>query len=405
MMVFLAAGPVLGQDEAHRGDYISLKLAVMGPGDELYFWWGHIALVIEDAATGRDYFYDWGVFSFDNDHFFTNFALGRLVYSCAVSWAEGSYAHYQWANRDVTLYTLDLPAETKDEIRRFAENNVQPENRDYFYHHFRDNCSTRIRDILDAAIEGQFKAAFGEAPGRYTLREHIRRHMWFNPFFDWFLNFLMGRGIDQPIKVWDELFLPGEMGSRILDFSYTGAGGLTRPLVSSVESRSRAAGRPAILDEPLPAGRWELAAGCVLSIIMACFLILRQRRPGPGRAALGIGQSLLGLFFGGCGLVLFFMSFFTNHDYTYHNANLLYVNPLLLAAVPLGIILARGGPRAARADRLLQWLWTYVFLAGLITQALNLIPALWQGNLATAALVLPWSLLLSLIPRWLSRKR
>jgi hypothetical protein len=62
----------------------------MGPGDELYFWWGHIALIIEDSVTSRSRFYDYGIFSFQNDNFFSNFAFGRLLYSCGSSSTENS---------------------------------------------------------------------------------------------------------------------------------------------------------------------------------------------------------------------------------------------------------------------------------------------------------------------------
>jgi hypothetical protein len=368
----------------------------MGPGDELYFWWGHIALVIEDGITGESRFYDYGIFSFDTENFFVNFALGRLLYHCGVSRTELSYNAYKRTNRDITVYTLDLPGAVKEEVRAFAEWNVLPENRNYYYHHFRDNCATRIRDIIDRATAGQFKAAFGEAPGRYTLRQHVRRHTWFSPFFDWLLNFLMGQDIDVPLTVWGEMFLPREIGDRIETFSFRDPSGGERKLVSSVEVLNRAVNRPAVLDAPRRQWPRELALGLGIAALMGGFFFLGKKRPRGGRALLGISQSLLGLFFGAAGLVLFFMTFFTDHDYTYHNINIIYINPLLLAAVPLGIILAasKHAPRRARAGRLLQYLWTYVFFGGLLTMAIKLLPGFYQQNQVTQALVLPIALAL-----------
>ena len=111
---------------------------------------------------------------------------------------------------------------------------------------------------------------------------------------------------------------------------------------------------------------------------------------------LGLYQAGLGLFFGGVGLVLFFMTFFTNHDYTYHNANLIFVNPLLLAALPLGIRYAMGGDPKKQffRDRLLGSLWTYVFLAGILTMVMKLFPGFYQQNQPTQALVLPFAFVL-----------
>jgi hypothetical protein len=380
---------------ANRGDYLTLKVAVMGPGDELYLWWGHIGLIIEDALSGESRFYDWGVFSFENKNFFLNFAFGRLLYSCAVSTAEYNINRNIRTNRDITVYTLDLPSEKKLEIFRFAENNVLPENRDYWYHHFKDNCATRIRDIVDMATSGAFKARYGDAPGRLTLRGHVRRHTWFSPFWDWILNFWMGRGIEEPVTVWDEMFLPSEIGKRISDFSYTDSSGTERFLVSSVEALNRSNGRPPVIETPKASWPEGLAVGVALAAVAAILRVLGKKNRPLGKI-FGIYQAVLGLFFGAAGFILFFMMFFTNHDYTYRNANIIFVNPLLLAAVPLGLILAFTGNEKKRriCGALLTILWAYVFLGGLAAAALNAVPGFYQQNQTTFALVLPLAFVL-----------
>jgi hypothetical protein len=398
--VLLSAQEQAVPQDGSRGDRLTLKIAVMGPGTELYFWWGHIALIIEDDSTGRASFYDYGIFDFEQDHFFVNFARGRLLYRCGVSDAEHNIDRYLRTNRDVTLYTLDLPAEKKAEIRRFVDNNVRPENRDYYYHHFDDNCATRIRDLIDMAVDGQFKDRFGEAPGRYTLRQHVRRHTWFSPFSDWLLNFLMGQGIDRPITVWKEMFLPQEIADRIREFRYVDNEGRERNLVSNVEVINTAKNRPAVLAVPRRQWPRELLVGLVIAGILATMLGLRSAPIS--RRLLGISQSLLGLFFGLFGGVLFYMTFFSNHDYTYHNSNILYINPLLLAMVPLGMTLAFGKDAKRRivAEQLLRGFWTYVFFGCILSMLIKLFPGFYQQNQVTQALVLPFALVLSFIPEW-----
>ena len=402
LLLAVSAGAFAGEGEG-RGNYLTLKIAVMGPGDELYFWWGHIALIIEDAASGESRFYDYGLFSFENDSFFTNFAFGRLLYSSGVSPTERNLNVYRRTNRDITVYTLDVPAAVREEIRRFADWNVLPENRDYYYHHFRDNCATRIRDIIDLAVDGQLKSRFEAAPGRYTLRQHVRRHTWFNPFFDWILNFWMGQDIDTPITIWEEMFLPQEIGAHIQDFTYRDAAGIERKLVRSVEVLNRAVNRPQVLDAPRRQWPWELALGVLIAALLVLCAGLRRRDGRIGRAGQwlwGLSQGVIGLFFGAAGTLLFFLSFFTNHDYAYHNSNVLFVNPLLLAALPLGILTARG---KALPERLLRLLWTYVLFGGLLTMAIKLLPGFWQQNQVTQALVLPFALAVSAVPGWIGR--
>jgi hypothetical protein len=410
-LCFLATGTVLfaqagdPADGYPADDPLVIKLAVIGPGDELYFWWGHIGLIIEDYEKGSARFYDWGVFSFENENFFVNFAFGRLLYSCMVTSIEWNLGNYLTTNRDITLYTLDLPTSAKEELAAFAEWNVRPENKNYFYHHFRDNCATRVRDILDTAVEGQFKVRYGQAPGRYTLRQHVRRHTYFNPFFDWILNFWMGQDIDTPITVWEEMFLPAEIGARAAEFSYTGSDGIERKLVRSVEVLNTALGRPPILDAPRRQWPRELVLGLVAAFALGLLLVLRNRDSRAAELMWALGQGALGFFFGAAGLVLFFMTFFTNHDYTYHNINIIFINPLLLAALPLGIIFVKTDyfDKKAKLELAIKILWSYVFVFGLLSLLLRLLPFFRQQNQVTLALVLPFAAVLSLLPDLVKR--
>jgi hypothetical protein len=379
-----------GNIQSGRGDALTLKIAVIGPGDELYFWWGHIGLIVEDRISGTSRFFDWGVFSFENENFFLNFAFGRLIYTCAVSQAQSDFNNFIRTNRDITLYTLDLPGDRKEAVLRFAENNMLPENRDYAYHHFRDNCATRIRDILDLALDGRFRADFINESGRFTLRQHVRRHTWFNPFLDWILNFWMGQDIDKPITVWDDMFLPSEIGMRIKDYRYKDTYGNERNLVSHVEIMNKSVGRHAVLDVPRKQWPRELFASLVFSALLV-FVYLFWSRKSYIKIFLGLVQSFLGLFFGVAGSLLFFLTFFTDHDYTYHNSNVFFVNPLFLAAIPLGIIFAftRNEKKRFVAALLSRVFWTYILLGGFLTMAIKLSPAFYQQNQVTQALVLP----------------
>jgi len=372
------------------GDDLILKIALIGPGDELYFWWGHIGLVIEDRLTGQARFYDWGVFSFENENFFLNFAFGRLNYSCAVSYADSNYDIYISTNRDITLYTLDLPPEKKEAILYQAENNVLPENRDYSYHHFKDNCATRIRDVLDMALDGQLSEEFKKTPGRFNLRQHIRRHTWAHPFFDWLLNFWMSKDIEKPISVWDEMFLPSEIALRIDDFRYIDPNGASRLLVSSVDTINTSTGRPAVLKAPKSLWPGALLVSLIFSEILLILYLLWGKKKS-FRSLLGTTSIFLGLFFGIAGSMLLFLMFFTDHDYTYHNINIFFVNPLFLSLVPLGFILAFSNSEKKRfvASRLIRYFWLITLLGSLLVMALKFNPAFVQENQTTLALVMP----------------
>jgi hypothetical protein len=299
--------------------------------------------------------------------------------------------------------------EKKEEIRRYAEWTVLPENKDYFYHHFKDNCATRIRDIIDMATDGQFKAKYENTPGRFTLRQHVRRHTWFNSFFDWLLNFLMGQNIDTPITVWDEMFLPSEIAVRLQEFTYMDSKGNAQKLFESVDNMeivNRAVNRPIVLEKPRLQWPRELIAGCFVALIIVMLTLLKSiKKSRAAHYGWAIFQTALGFFFGIAGSVLFFMTFFTNHDYTYRNINVLFVNPLLLCVVPFGILcctkFSKGN--SDKWVRRIKTAWSCVLGLGIISIIFNAL-FLGQQNKVDLALILPIAVALSWLPDLVIRK-
>ncbi|GHU39007.1 hypothetical protein FACS1894190_01980 [Spirochaetia bacterium] len=386
------------QETKNRYDYITIKIAVIGPGNELYFWWGHFGLIIEDKLTGTSRFYDYGVFSFEKENFFTNFAMGRLWFSSVVSSTNNVISHYIADNRDVTIYTLNLTSDQKAEIVRVAERNITPEYKDYLYNHFSDNCVTRITNLIDDAVDGQFYEMANNTPGRFTLRQHVRRHSYFDPFGDWLINFLMGQGIDTLTTVKQEMFLPSEAGIQINNFSYIDKTGQKQPLVSNVEIIYTSKDRPPVL--PSPRENWPagLILGISIALIFTVFIFLKNIKTVNRLFGLSIG--IFGLFFGFMGTAAFFMSLFTDHDYTWHNLNVIFVNPLFFAAVPLGIIIAFTKKEQKRllCEKLLKIFMTCILLGGILTMVLKLLPMFYQDNKVTLALLLPIAFVLSYVP-------
>ena len=400
------SAPTLHDPPTGRGEDLTIRIAVFGPGTELYFWWGHIAMIIDDAATGRSYIYDYGLFFIEGPGFFTNFALGRLIFSTGSLPTWVSFDSYTNANRDIIVYTLDIPPEKREMVLRQAEWDVLPENRDYLYHHFRHNCVTPLLYIIDMATGGQFRERFANEPGRFTLRQHVRRHTWHSPIIDWALNFWMGQGIDLPITAWDEMFLPSEAGRNIADFEFVDPDGVTRRLVSDREEVFMSSGRPEVLEVPLTQWPRQLAFSLVLSLFLGgLFFIQARKSPAFGQVALGICHSLFGLVFGGAGLMLFFLANFTEHDYTFYNANILFANPLLLALIPLGIryAIADNYHKRLHPELWIRVLWLLVVLGIFASMLIKLSPRFWQDNLTDQMLMLPIALVLSLEPLGLRR--
>jgi hypothetical protein len=397
LLLALITTALHGQTDSPRRpvDDLVFKVAVYGPSDDIFIWWGHAALIVENTRWNYSRVFDWGIFSYPSENFLWDFLHDRISYKCTVE--PLNLQMYIDEDRDITIYTLDLEAEKKERILEYAETNVLPENCYYDYHEFRDNCSTRIRDIIDIGTGGQLKSWALNTSGRFTTRQHIRRFTWFRPFSDWVLDFLMGRDRDAPASLWDEMFLPVEVGRSMVDFIYIDSAGAERRLVKSVELMNASKQRPPVLNGPLRRWPGDLLLGLLPAALAEGLRRLRKIRPRAGRILWGIYHSALGLVLGAGGCVLVFAWFFMKNDYIQQNINLLFINPLALATAPLGILTAAGGAEKLRPERGLQILWTCTAAAGILTQLLRILSVFPQQNQSMAAVILPTAVLLSCI--------
>jgi hypothetical protein len=160
-----------------------------------------------------------------------NFAMGRLIFWVAAWNTEGALNYYQSLDRTIRMQILDLSPERRLELARFLDHNILPENREYLYDHYNDNCSTRIRDLIDKMVDGQFAQSCAQA-GRMTLRQHTRRHTHQHFWMDLLLMFLMNDTIDKPVTRWQEMFLPTELERNVQSLTLTDSSNVHRKLVA-----------------------------------------------------------------------------------------------------------------------------------------------------------------------------
>ncbi len=343
-----------GQGES-EGDDLVVSLATFSPGDEVAQWFGHTALVVEDRRHNESRMYNFGMFTLDDEALLKHFAMGRLWFWVAATPVQGTIRQYIEEDRDVRFVELNLPPDRRLGLAEALADNVRPENRDYLYHHYDDNCSTRIRDLIDEAVDGQFEETYTQTPGRLTLREHTRRHSVHLPPMDWLLMFLMNGSIDHPITVWEEMFLPEELERAVLDFSWVDDEGEERALSLREHELYRAEDREPVPEEANRHWHWWLLLGLGLGAMGVVIGMVGRRGPGRRRRiGYGLYHLGVGLMLGLPGLVLGTMAVITDHDVTYWNQNLFWANPLTLLVVVAAVMVMRG---SVRGRRLLLWLW------------------------------------------------
>ncbi len=364
---------------------LQIQLVTIAPGDELYTWWGHSAIIVTDTRLGESRFYNYGLFSFETENFFSNFAMGRLWFEVGDMPTMPALHAYKLRNRTIIIQTLNMPPEKRAEISRFVEINILPENRRYLYDHYYDNCSTRIRDILNEASYGALYERTDVLTDT-TFRRITRRFSGRHFFADTLLMFLMGQSIDERITVWETMFLPTELLEAIDTLMIETPGGEIEPFVRERVIWNRATGRkpiPEIARSGVP-----LALSCGGGVFLAIALIwyVVRRKPAARRVVFGIASCLAGFFIGLPGVTLLLMSVFTDHSVTYWNENLFLANPLTFLAFPLGIFTISG---FQRIGKITAWLWIVLAAVGVLYIALKPLPFLTQNNWQIIALIVP----------------
>ena len=174
----------------------SVSLLTCGSGTELYTLFGHTALRIKDDSLGFDRVYNYGTFNFQEKGFYWKFLRGKLFYYLSVAHFTQFMELYYAEERAVTEQILQLDPEEATRIFLLVENNLKPENRAYLYDFIRDNCTTRIRDLLISAHQ----ADAGHSSDSFTTaRMHLRKALQPFPYNRLGIDLLLGARTDQPI--------------------------------------------------------------------------------------------------------------------------------------------------------------------------------------------------------------
>ena len=369
-------------------DDIAITLVTFSPGDTLVEWWGHTSFVVEDKRLKHQRLYNFGMFGpkeGDTVGFVKDFAKGRLIFWVADDSVSATFGFYkQYLNRDVRLQELDLLPDEAMQIGKSLGTNVLPENRFYRYHHYNDNCSTRPRDIIDAAIGGQLKAATA-GPSRMTLRQHTLRYSMVNPPMSLILDFLQADSLDKPITQQQDAYLPDELEVQLQTLQVKRADGSVRPLVKKQWNwfKSNRAPPPAVAPNWIP---WELLVGLLLAGL--AHLLGHWGRDGKKlpRVLLGLYTALLGCVLGVLGLALGFLMSLTDHDVTFGNENIFQANPVSFLLLPLGVMLMWGAKRAAKWNRAV---WALLAVISVLGVLIKVLPSADQANGNILAILVP----------------
>ena len=309
-------------------DNAQISLLTSSPYEgEVFTLYGHTALRVQDRESGIDYVFNYGIFSFSKPNFIYRFAKGETDYMLGAMKYDDYIVEYQMRGSSVTEQVLNFLPEEKRAIWSALLENYKPENREYRYNFFFDNCATRPALLIEKSVKG--KIDYTWTPPEKSFRDIINYCTRNHPWLTFGCDLALGSPTDRLITPHEMFFLPEYLKEGMADAVIVAADGSTRPLVSATHVS------PAEPNEEISA-EWltPLVCALVLLLIVATLTLLEWKTK---RYYAGL-DALLFLMAGIGGCVLFFLAFLSEHPCTSPNWTLLWMHPLQLLVVIFSLV-------------------------------------------------------------------
>jgi hypothetical protein len=303
-------------------DSAQISVITCGPYQgELYSAFGHSAIRVYDPVSGRDLAFNYGVFDFDQPNFYLNFTRGHLLYKLGVYPYDLFRDHYISHNRFVHEQVLDLTQEQKQKVFDYLFWNAQPENVNYLYDYFYNNCATKIRDVFVDVFGDSVKFDGSYVTTRYTIRDLTEIYLQQQPWGDLGIDICLGLPMDKKISAYEYMFLPDYIESGFNHATLNG-----KPIVKETVSVYEAEPEEKSFSFFHP---WIAFGLFLLITIVITFLDWRKKKLTKWFDVFVF--SIVGWL----GLLLFILWVATDHQAAANNFNLLWAFPLHAVAAPM----------------------------------------------------------------------
>lgn len=185
----------------------NISLLTCEPGQPLYERYGHTAIRVCDPMQRIDYVFNYGLFSFEDSHFYWHFVQGQTWYELGIQPYHQFVAEHRYEHRNVHQQTLLLSPLEKEAIFQALMTNAQPENSKYLYNFVFDNCATRPYHLLQTTLGDSIRSSYIGWEG-VSYREFIHHYTRPGSWAEFGINLVFGYKADQLISGDERLFLP-----------------------------------------------------------------------------------------------------------------------------------------------------------------------------------------------------
>lgn len=333
--------------------YSEISIVTAGSGTELYEAFGHSAIRVKDPMLQLDLIYNYGMFDFNQPNFYSNFVKGKLLYSLARYPFDAFLASYYQDKRWVKQQVLNLSQDEKQAFFNYLENNALPQNRNYLYDPYFDNCATKLRDITSTVLKNKLVFSDENLPENQSFRQLMNQEIPWNSWGSFGINVALGSKLDQKADVEGYMYLPKYVFSIFKNSKIT-IDSTTDNLVKKEEI---------LLDFEEISSKSSFFSPFLIFLILSIIGIFITFSDFKKNKRTKLVDFTIFFSTGIIGILIVFLWFFTNHSTTPNNFNFLWAfAPNFLTAF---FLLKENPPK---------WISKYVQL---LLVFLILIPILW----------------------------
>jgi hypothetical protein len=317
---------------SQTGNDTLIYLLTCGTGTETYSIYGHSALRVVFNEKKRDWVYNWGVFDFDTPNFAWKFAKGKLDYMLAVEPMQSFLQVYFYEKRYVQCQKLNLSDNETAKLIALINENLRPENIKYRYDFLYDDCSTRIRDLIEKSVGKKLLYPPESITKPPTFRAMVGKYQEPLPWLNFGINLLLGSRTDKGASFRDRMFLPIDLQKELSETVVNRDGKMT-PLLQNPDL---------ILDFDPPAVKQKFLTMPAFVFTLFLIIILMISSLIKNRKLMRWFDLAIFLVFSIVAVLMVFFNFFTDHLQLRWNLNIIWLNPVIIICL-IFIILKKEG--------------------------------------------------------------
>ena len=304
------------------GDSAVVSLITCSPGEEVYSKFGHTAIRVKDKINNVDVVFNYGIFSFETEHFYYKFIKGETDYQLGIYETNFFLPEYAERNSMVWEQVLNLTSAEKKNLVATLLENYEPQNRIYRYNFVFDNCSTRPRDKITSSVDGYIR--YHQTSEPTTFRRWVGDYVGTDTWLKFGIDLIFGIDADAVASQKESQFLPEVLMSDFQEAEIVTLDGKSRKLVEKsatvLVDKKHVETTTSIFDfllKPLAVSLFLLILGVLITL-----LDIKYKKHNK------IFDSILLFITGIAGVIAFYLMVFSTHPLVASNLNILWINPL-----------------------------------------------------------------------------